>query len=108
MVAFYLDLHAEVQWCRTFQPRIPSSAHKLKTTEEEDSVVISLSDNEGLCGQNANIIEHLLHESNSQATIDSLLYVAMSIYSIIREDCAVSHNIDTVGISYDCRIACIF
>ena len=29
-----------------------------------------------------NIIEHLLHESSSQATIDSLLYVAMSIYII--------------------------
>ena len=30
-----------------------------------------------------NIIEHLLHESSSQATIDPLLYVAMSIYIIL-------------------------
>ena len=54
-----------------------------------------------------NIIEHLLHESSSQATIDPLLYVAMSIYIIIKEYCAVSHNIDTVG-TFICRIAWIF
>ena len=58
-----------------------------------------------------NIIEHLhlllLRDSSSKATIDPILYVAMSIYIIIMEDCAVSHNIDTVGI-FICRIAWIF
>ena len=54
-----------------------------------------------------NIIEHLLHESSSKATIDPLLYVAMSIYIIDKEDCTASHNIDNVG-NLTCWIAWIF